>query len=183
MKVAVFSTEAYDREFLTVANADNAQTGPGANWSFSNLVGGDNVLSSNELSGPRTLKCNNPNNEQPRFLGNNVVPRFAVTAVLGNVAVPVRCMSQDTDLPLTRGEAPPAPLKRPLDKLHREWNALNRAQAADYAATLRGALSGSFLCRRVLMYSECGPQLPTRTSKGLPRERKPLGVLMEGKLI
>jgi Rad3-related DNA helicase len=29
--------------------------------------------------------------------------------------------------------APPAPLKRPLDKLHREWNALNKAQAADYA--------------------------------------------------
>lgn len=48
---------------VTVANADNAQTGPGANWSFGNLVGGDNVLSSNELSGPRTLKFNNPNNE------------------------------------------------------------------------------------------------------------------------
>jgi Rad3-related DNA helicase len=29
--------------------------------------------------------------------------------------------------------APPAALKRPLDKLHREWNALNRAQAAPYA--------------------------------------------------
>ncbi len=29
--------------------------------------------------------------------------------------------------------APPAPLKRPLDKLHREWTALNRAQAAAYA--------------------------------------------------
>ena len=48
---------------VTVANADNGQTGAGANWSYSNLVGADNVLSPAEVSGLRQLKFRNPNNE------------------------------------------------------------------------------------------------------------------------
>lgn len=48
---------------VNVANADNAQNGSGANWSYSSLVGNDNVLSAAELSGARALKFRNPNNE------------------------------------------------------------------------------------------------------------------------
>ncbi len=48
---------------VTVANADNAQTGAGANWSYSSQVGSDNVLSSAEVSGARSLKFRNSNNE------------------------------------------------------------------------------------------------------------------------
>jgi hypothetical protein len=48
---------------VTVANADNGQTGTGASWSYNNSVGTDSVLSPNELSGARTLRFNNPNNE------------------------------------------------------------------------------------------------------------------------
>lgn len=48
---------------VTVANADNSLSGAGANWSYSNLVGSDNVLSSAEVSGARFLKFRNPNNE------------------------------------------------------------------------------------------------------------------------
>src|SRR5882762_9116977 len=48
---------------VTVANADNAQTGAGANWSYSSQVGGDNVLSSAEVSSARSLRFRNSNNE------------------------------------------------------------------------------------------------------------------------
>ena len=48
---------------VTVANADNGLSGAGANWSYSSLVGADNVLSSSEVSGARSLKFHNPNNE------------------------------------------------------------------------------------------------------------------------
>lgn len=48
---------------VTVANSDNAQGGVGANWSYSSLVGADNVLTSSELSGLRNLKFSNPANE------------------------------------------------------------------------------------------------------------------------
>jgi len=48
---------------VTVANADNAQTGAGANWSYSSQVGGDNVLYSAEVSSARSLKFRNSNNE------------------------------------------------------------------------------------------------------------------------
>jgi hypothetical protein len=61
---------------VTVANADNGQTGAGATWSYSNLVGADNVLSPSEVSGLRQLKFRNPNNES-----------FTVNFnVIGNVA-------------------------------------------------------------------------------------------------
>jgi photosystem II stability/assembly factor-like uncharacterized protein len=48
---------------VTVANADNSQTGAGASWDYSTKLGADNALTSNETSGARTLKFNNPNNE------------------------------------------------------------------------------------------------------------------------
>jgi hypothetical protein len=48
---------------VTVANADNGQTGAGAVWDCSTKVGGDNALTPNETSLARTLKFNNPNNE------------------------------------------------------------------------------------------------------------------------
>ena len=48
---------------VTAANADNSLSGTGANWSYSSLVGNDNVLSSAEVSGARFLKFRNPNNE------------------------------------------------------------------------------------------------------------------------
>ena len=48
---------------VTVANADNGMTGAGASWDYSASVGADSVLSPNEVSGARTLRFNNPNNE------------------------------------------------------------------------------------------------------------------------
>lgn len=48
---------------VTVANADNGQTGAGAAWDYSTKIGGDNTLTPNETSLARTLKFNNPNNE------------------------------------------------------------------------------------------------------------------------
>jgi hypothetical protein len=48
---------------VVAANADNALSGAGANWSYDSLVGGDNALSAAELSGMRLLKFRNPNNE------------------------------------------------------------------------------------------------------------------------
>ena len=48
---------------VAAANADNSLSGAGANWSYSSLVGNDNVLSSAEVSGARFLKFRNPNNE------------------------------------------------------------------------------------------------------------------------
>ncbi len=48
---------------VTAANADNSLSRAGANWSFSSLVGGDNALTSAEVSGARFLKFRNPNNE------------------------------------------------------------------------------------------------------------------------
>jgi hypothetical protein len=48
---------------VTVANADNTQTGVGASWDYSTKLGPDNALTANEVSSARTLKFNNPNNE------------------------------------------------------------------------------------------------------------------------
>lgn len=48
---------------VTVANADNGQTGAGASWDYSTKIGGDNALTANETSLARTLKFNNPSNE------------------------------------------------------------------------------------------------------------------------
>jgi hypothetical protein len=42
----------------TAANADNGQTGVGAYWSYSNLVGSDSALSSGETTGARNLRFN-----------------------------------------------------------------------------------------------------------------------------
>jgi hypothetical protein len=61
---------------VKVNNADNSQTGAGANWDYSSSVGIDNILSAGEVSGARTLKFSNPNNEA-----------FTVTFnVIGNLA-------------------------------------------------------------------------------------------------
>jgi hypothetical protein len=48
---------------VAAANSDNSLSGAGANWSYSSLVGTDNVLSSAEVSGARLLRFRNPNNE------------------------------------------------------------------------------------------------------------------------
>ena len=61
---------------VTVANADNGRTGVGAVWDYSTLLGADNALTGNEVSGLRNLKFNNPNKEA-----------FTVTFnVIGNLA-------------------------------------------------------------------------------------------------
>src|SRR6266404_5491938 len=63
---------------VKVNNADNNQTGVGANWDYSSSVGTDNILSAGEVSGARTLKFTNPSNES-----------FTVTFnVIGNLARP-----------------------------------------------------------------------------------------------
>jgi hypothetical protein len=48
---------------VTVANADNGQTGAGASFDYGNVVGGDGALSPNETTGARRLRFNNPSNE------------------------------------------------------------------------------------------------------------------------
>jgi hypothetical protein len=48
---------------VTVANADNGQSGVGASWDYSTRLGSDNALTANETSAARTLKFNNPQNE------------------------------------------------------------------------------------------------------------------------
>jgi len=48
---------------VTVANADNDQTGVGALWDYSTKLGADNVLSANEVSAARNLRFNNARNE------------------------------------------------------------------------------------------------------------------------
>jgi len=61
---------------VKVNNADNSQVSAGANWDYSSSVGIDNILSAGEVSGARTLKFSNPNNEA-----------FTVTFnVIGNLA-------------------------------------------------------------------------------------------------
>ena len=71
---------------VTVKNADNNQTGVGALWDYSTLVGTDNILSAGELSLARTLKFNNPSNEP-----------FTVTFnVIGNLARPTSSTSGGT---------------------------------------------------------------------------------------
>ncbi len=47
---------------VTAANADNAQTGVGAAWSYASRVGSDSVLTAGELSAARNLRFNNPSN-------------------------------------------------------------------------------------------------------------------------
>jgi hypothetical protein len=60
---------------VTVANADNGQSGAGASWDYSTRLGTDNALTANEISIARTLRFTNPNNEA-----------FTVTFnVIGNV--------------------------------------------------------------------------------------------------
>ena len=62
MRVEVASiTSASGR--VTVANPDNGKPGAGASWDYSTKLGTDNALTPNEVSGARTLKFNNPNNE------------------------------------------------------------------------------------------------------------------------
>jgi hypothetical protein len=75
MRIEVSSiTSASGR--VTVANADNGQSGAGALWDYSTKLGTDNALTANEVSGARNLRFNNPNNEA-----------FTVTFnVIGNVA-------------------------------------------------------------------------------------------------
>lgn len=48
---------------VSVANADSGGAGAGAVWDYSSKVGSDNALTQGEVSGTRTLKFNNPNNE------------------------------------------------------------------------------------------------------------------------
>jgi hypothetical protein len=47
---------------VTVANSDNGGTAAGAAWSYNTNLGADNILSPNEVSLPRNLKFNTPNN-------------------------------------------------------------------------------------------------------------------------
>jgi hypothetical protein len=63
---------------VKVNNADNSQANSGAMWDYSNSVGADQKLSTNETSAARLLKFNNPGNEP-----------FTVTFnVIGNLARP-----------------------------------------------------------------------------------------------
>jgi hypothetical protein len=48
---------------VTVANADNGQTGAGASFDYGGAVGGDGTLSPSETTGARRLRFNNPSNE------------------------------------------------------------------------------------------------------------------------
>lgn len=48
---------------VTVANADNGQTGVGASFNYAGAVGGDGMLSPSETTGARRLRFNNPSNE------------------------------------------------------------------------------------------------------------------------
>lgn len=48
---------------VTVANADNGQSGVGAVWDYSTKLGADNTLTANETSAVRNLRFNNPRNE------------------------------------------------------------------------------------------------------------------------
>ena len=47
---------------VTVANADNGLPGAGAIWDYTTRVGADGALTTNELSGARNIRFNNPNN-------------------------------------------------------------------------------------------------------------------------
>lgn len=49
---------------VTVRNADNGETGPGATFDFSATLGGDGLLSPNEVSAARTLEFNSPSREK-----------------------------------------------------------------------------------------------------------------------
>src|SRR2546428_13471918 len=61
----------------------------GALWDYGSFVGTDNILSVGELSGARTLKFNNPNNET-----------FTVTFnVIGNLANPGNGSSSSSSRP------------------------------------------------------------------------------------
>jgi hypothetical protein len=74
---------------VRVSNADNGQTGAGANWDYSGKVGTDNILSAGEVSGTRNLKFSNSSNEA-----------FTVTCnVIGN-------LSRDSSSSSTTSSAP-----------------------------------------------------------------------------
>jgi hypothetical protein len=49
---------------VTVANADNGESGPGASFDFSALLNGDGTLSPNEVSGSRDLVFHDPGRER-----------------------------------------------------------------------------------------------------------------------
>jgi hypothetical protein len=60
---------------VAVSNSDNGLSASGASWNYSSLVGTDNMLTAAEVSGARSLKFRNPNNES-----------FSVTfSVFGNL--------------------------------------------------------------------------------------------------
>ena len=63
---------------VTAANADNQQPGVGATWDYSGRVGSDAQLTAGEVSGARSLRFNNPNNE-PFSVTFNVVGNLART--------------------------------------------------------------------------------------------------------
>jgi hypothetical protein len=63
---------------VTAANADNALTGPGAYWDYSNRVGADSVLSASEASSARSLRFSNSSN-QPFSVTFNVIGNLART--------------------------------------------------------------------------------------------------------
>ncbi|HEX8188637.1 MAG TPA: hypothetical protein VF586_09810 [Pyrinomonadaceae bacterium] len=48
---------------VSVANADNGQTGAGASFDYGNAAGGDGTLSPNETTAARRLRFNDPSNE------------------------------------------------------------------------------------------------------------------------
>ncbi len=64
---------------VKVNNADNGQTGAGANWDYSSSVGADNMLSVNETSAARLLRFNNSANE-PFTVTFNVIGNLARTS-------------------------------------------------------------------------------------------------------
>jgi hypothetical protein len=70
---------------VTVANADNGQTGAGSGWDYSTKLGTDNTLAPNEVSASRTLKFNNPNNE-PFTVTFNVIGNVARSSPAGSPA-------------------------------------------------------------------------------------------------
>ncbi|HJQ24729.1 MAG TPA: sialidase family protein [Blastocatellia bacterium] len=84
---------------VTAANADNLQVGAGAYWDYSNRVGSDAQLSAGEVSGARSLRFNNPNNE-PFSVTFNVVGNLARTN--GGVSMMSRSTSDGSSAAASR---------------------------------------------------------------------------------
>ena len=87
---------------VTVANADNGLKGAGALWDYSASVGTDSVLSSNEVSGARTLRFNNPNNE-PFSVTFNVIGSLARTSASGSGGTQTSSSSSTTQTSTSSG--------------------------------------------------------------------------------